>query len=659
MKFRQMHMDFHNPAYVENIGKDFDKAKFQKFLKKSRVNAVTLFGRCMYGYCYYYSEVFERHPHLERDLLRGEIEACNEIGVETAIYLSAGFDQNLLMQHPDWALVSEMHREPTLEHVSSSVLLICLNNEEYMSKLLAQIDEVIRLFPTNKRIFLDIVNIWPCVCDRCRASMEKEGLDCTDPEDVRAFAKKIFDSYLKRVGERAAQSGCKIEIFHNSGHIPKGNYNFLNVNSHFEMESLPTGGWGYDHFPLSAKYVQNLGKEYLGMTGRFHRTWGEFGGYKHPDALVYETSLNLALGAKCSIGDHMNYNGTIEENVARMVEKSYRIVEKKEKWCDDVENIADIALLSAEAEYNLSHPDAEIASARSESDIGCFRLLKEGKYLFTVIDSEMDFSPYRAIIVPDGIRLRDKTVKKLKEFSARGGKIIAFGDSVLQDGDFVLDFGARGGEMLPPKNYFTNLFDIPSLAKTEFLMTEPCYRIEAERPLAYLNDIWYDRAKGKSGSTFHMPPKKQFVSPFICEGADGIYVAGNLCRDYFANGSLAVAETFFYLCDKVLGKKTLQTDLPTAAVVTMQHSKKLGCDVLHLLYAPVIREGNGLGVIRELLPLLHTRVCLRLKKKPASMRRVPSGSEMPFSAEKEGEDWVVRFTVSRFTCHLMIEICYE
>jgi hypothetical protein len=33
--------------------------------------------------------------------------------------------------------------------------------------------------------------------------------------------------------------------------VPKGSHAFLKWNSHLELESLPTGGWGYDHFPLS------------------------------------------------------------------------------------------------------------------------------------------------------------------------------------------------------------------------------------------------------------------------------------------------------------------------------------------------------------------------------------------------------------------------
>ena len=90
-------------------------------------------------------------------------------------------------------------------------------------------------------------------------------------------------------------------VFHNGGHMPKGNARINAAQSHYELESLPTGGWGYDHFPLSALWAAAGDKEYLGMTGKFHTSWGEFGGYKHPNALLYEVLLSAALGAKCSV----------------------------------------------------------------------------------------------------------------------------------------------------------------------------------------------------------------------------------------------------------------------------------------------------------------------------------------------------------------------
>ena len=103
-------------------------------------------------------------------------------------------------------------------------------------------------------------------------------------------------------------------VFHNSGHVTVGDTEILKHFSHLELESLPTGGWGYDHYPMSAAYCRNLGLDFLGMTGKFHTTWGEFGGIKHPNALRYECAAMLANGSKCSVGDQLHPDGALDES---------------------------------------------------------------------------------------------------------------------------------------------------------------------------------------------------------------------------------------------------------------------------------------------------------------------------------------------------------
>ena len=141
---------------------------------------------------------------------------------------------------------------------------------------------------------------------------------------------------------------------------------------------IPTGGWGYDHFPMSASYVRNLGKDYLGMTGKFHASWGEFGGFKHPNALLYETSLSLAMGAKCSIGDQLHPSGAMNLSTCRLIGSAYREVQKKEPWCRGVKAVKEIGVLSSVS----ANPDRYMEDRNPLSDVGASRMLLEGKLLF-------------------------------------------------------------------------------------------------------------------------------------------------------------------------------------------------------------------------------------------------------------------------------------
>ena len=136
--------------------------------------------------------------------------------------------------------------------------------------------------------------------------MRKEGYALDDEKQVKLFAEKIYLEYAQKIRDAVDSVKPGLPVFQNAGTTPRGKRNIEATSSHNEIESLPTSSWGYDNLPVTAKYVQTHDKEYLAMTGKFHKGWGEFGGYKHKNALIYETALAVALGAKCSIGDQLH-----------------------------------------------------------------------------------------------------------------------------------------------------------------------------------------------------------------------------------------------------------------------------------------------------------------------------------------------------------------
>ena len=62
------------------------------------------------------------------------------------------------------------------------------------------------------------------------------------------------------------------------------------------------------------------------MTGKFHHLWGEVGGYKKPEALIYECGAMLAQGARCSIGDHLHPTGSLDQSTYRTIAGAYEHV---------------------------------------------------------------------------------------------------------------------------------------------------------------------------------------------------------------------------------------------------------------------------------------------------------------------------------------------
>ena len=72
---------------------------------------------------------------------------------------------------------------------------------------------------------------------------------------------------------------------------------------HIEVESLPTGGWGCNYLPYVGRLARSFGLPLLGMTGRFHRSWGDMASLKPEAALRYECGQIAMHGLTVSVGD--------------------------------------------------------------------------------------------------------------------------------------------------------------------------------------------------------------------------------------------------------------------------------------------------------------------------------------------------------------------
>ncbi|MBC7959067.1 MAG: family 10 glycosylhydrolase, partial [Vallitaleaceae bacterium] len=276
LKFRQVHLDFHTSEKIQNIGQAFDKDQFQSALKTGHIDSITVFSKCHHGWAYHPSTANEIHPHLNFDLLGAMIEAAHEINVNTPVYLSAGLDEKITRKHPEWLF---RNKDESTTWASSfdapGFHLLCFNSP-YLDVLLHQIEEVVQNYDADG-IFLDIVSPKPCYCQNCVATLLSEGKDPYDEQNAISLGERVYANYTDKVRKTIDAYKPGLPVFHNAGHISKGRHDLVHMNTHLELESLPTGGWGYDHFPLSSRYVQTLNIDFLGMTGKFHTSWGEFG----------------------------------------------------------------------------------------------------------------------------------------------------------------------------------------------------------------------------------------------------------------------------------------------------------------------------------------------------------------------------------------------
>ncbi len=644
MNFRQVHLDFHTSEKIDNIGKEFSKENFQKALKIGHIDSITLFSKCHHGWAYHPSKTNKMHPGLDFDLLKAQIEAAHEIGVKTPVYLSAGCDEKAVREHPEWRFENIDHYFDNFSKPGYHWL--CMNTP-YLDYLLEQIKEVVTNYDADG-IFLDIVGVRPCCCGKCMGDMLKLGMNPNDMKDIVSFGERVYKNYLKRVRETIDSVKPGLPVFHNGGHIRQGRRDLAFANSHFELESLPTGGWGYDHFPISARYIQNLGREYLGMTGKFHNSWGEFGGFKHPNALRYEVMLSAAHGAKCSIGDQLLPNGKMDMTTYEIIGKAYGELEEKEEWIKDAKPVCDVALLSYETILNLGISEDRRTSL-TLPDIGAGRILIEGNYQFSIVDSEVDFNQYKVMILPDDILLNDELKEKLKAFIKNGGKILASGNSGIENNKFVFDFGAQyDGEGEYQPSYIRMSEDAN---ETDYIMYSPYNKIKLTdgKTIANVAEPYFNRTAEHFCSHKHSPSSGICKNPGVVMGKDGIYIAWKIFTDYAENGELIAKNTVIKALDLLLGnEKILVTNLASMGVATLFEQENRY--VAHLLYAVPTKRGKNTEIIEDIYPVSDITLKLKLQKTVKGVYLAPQKTEIPYKYEN-GYVKVENITVD---CHQMI-----
>ena len=497
-----------------------------------------------------------------------------------------------------------------------------------------------------------------------QAKMEAQGLDWTSPEDRLKFTEQTQIEFFERVSKAARRGNPKRPLFFNFGHVRRGRRDILKYFSHLEIESLPTAFWGYEHFPVSARYVDTLGIEFLGMTGKFHHLWGEVGGYKKPDALLYECGAMLAQGAKCSIGDHLHPTGSVDQTTYRTIAGAYAHVKDCEPWVEGSVNRAEIAVLSAEA---ASRPRlAGIPGHHVDADEGVVRLLLEGKFTFDVLDLESDFSGYRLLILPDVIDVSAKLKAKIAAFAKAGGRVLLTGKSGIDPKKgFVFDVGAKwrgpspykeGDYLLPVKQLRASFVDDP------LFMYEVAERIEAKtgHSLGDIYDPYFDRA-AKHFSGHVNTPSQPDPSGFAAGSENGafVYMAHPLFTAYKRIGAVAMLEIAEKVVAHALGQqRMIETSLPRAGRATLRRQAKEKRDVLHLLHAtPALRgniRGDNVQPIQDVVTLKDIAVSIEVDEKVRGVRLVPSGEALEFTTRKGR----VEFTVPELHGHQMVEIAY-
>ncbi|HSW45604.1 MAG TPA: alpha-amylase family protein [Phycisphaerae bacterium] len=654
MRRRQIHMDFHTSPFVPDVGSRFDPERMASMLGKANVNSVTCFAKCHHGMFYYNSKVGPRHPSLKFDMLKETLRACHKKDIAVPAYVSVEWDVYAGQTHPEWCIVSPESKVPgprldPMPGCSWPTLCVLTGYRRYVADT---VKELVSNYDVDG-VFFDIVEDLDNCNETALARMREEGVDINDRNSRMMFQRRVMVDFMREFHNLIQEIRRGTPVFYN-GRINIAMRESLPYLTHLEVESLPSGFWGYDHFQRIGRHVRTLGKPFLGMTARFHKSWADFGTLKNESAMEYECLTAVAHGGGCSIGDQMHPRGTLEPATYEIIGRIYEKVRDLEPWSEDATPVAQVGVLSLLT--NPAFPKEEATAA----DTGATAMLNETHHLFDLLDEQSRFEDYDLLILPDQIAPDAKLLKRLKQYLAQGGRILASYKSLLDEraGRFALPaLHVEYKSSLDHCPFYIRLEkdfgrDIPAI---DYCMYEAGLRVRATGKAtvgATVIEPYFNRTVNHFCSHFQTPPARSTRDPVVVLTGRTAYINAPIFGAYARNGNLIYRQIVSACIERLLPQRVVRTSLPSCGRVSVLE-QKVGRErrrIVHLLNYPTTRRFGTLEVIEEPLPLNDVAVELACPARVKSVGCVPGRQPLPF-AQAGG---IARFVLPQMLGHQAI-----
>ena len=648
----QTHLDFHTSPDILGIGSKFSKENFQKALKIGNLESITIFAKCHHGLCYYPTKVGTMHPNLMFDFTGAMLEAAHEIGVRAPIYITAGWSDLDAVGHPEWREVTKQGKyhvcssfdplaSPDSPRGFGSWQMLCLNDGEYAKHIYELTEEICKRYLVVDGLFYDIcVMTDACYCETCKKGMIESGLNPLVEEDARHYFIIKRQTFMQKCSDILKKYHPNATIFFNSGGADQYKPQYHMYQSHFEMEDLPTAWGGYDKLPIRAKYFSNTGKNYIGMTGKFHLDWGEFGGFKSKEALKFEVASMALYGAGCSIGDHMHPDGEMELQTYENIGYAYQYLKQIAPFCYGGKSTANIGVY-------LSLDPAE--------NEGISLILLENQLDFDVI-LHNNFEQFDIVIIPSKVVLEEEALALLNSYIEKGGKLIFMADALVKDGKFQIDCGL---EYIGMSEYDCDY--LISCEKQENLPNAPmlCYipghrtknidaQIKAEFITPYFNRT-YAHFCGHKNTPYN---KNSLHFPAIAKKNNIVYLSHSLPKLYHTFGSIFHKYYFIFALKNIYqGGMVTVEGLGSQGRCRMiyQEEEKRYC--LNIVYGTPIKKGCA-EIIEDIMPIYNIKVTVSIKQPIQKVYLGVTGEELVF----QSFDDRIEFIVPKIQCHTSIII---
>ena len=582
--WRKVHLDYHNSQHMPRVGDAFEPSEFGDRLAQAHVDSIVVFAKDMHGYFYYPSDYGPVHPGLSVDLLGQQVAACRERNIKVYAYYCVTWDNYLAERHPEW-LVWKRDRTTYLPKFDETPgwTALCLSNPDFVDLVLEHSHECITRY--------ELDGIWydmplpiggECFCRNCLASIRAAGADPFDVGAQRAHKQQLLVRFMRRTHALAHTLRPSLQVDQN-------NQTRLGLGArapfldNIDIEALPTAFWGYLYYPTNVRYARTFGVSVCGMTGRFQRSWADFGGLKHPHQLRAELAGIVAHGAQCDIGDQLPPSGRLDRAVYETIGACYAEIKQLEPYLEKAAPVVEAAIVVR----GLPLDDigrADENNTLSISVLGATKLLMEEHIQFDIVDADGDIERYRLLVLPDALPVDEGLVQQLRAYVKNGGRIIASHEALRLHGTEQI-WAEELGLTYQGESPFTPVYlklrspllaDLPDY---EYALYDGAAQWQTENEevvLANLGEPLFQRS-AEHYTSHNQTPFDHVTNYAAVIHRDRIAAAAfPLAASYYRHGYWIYREIFRRLVRTLLPVRLVETNAPISAEVTVTHQAATG-----------------------------------------------------------------------------------
>jgi hypothetical protein len=472
--YRRLIFDMEIPAFDERFLSQYDPAKMGEFYASVNTAAVQFHTKTLSGWCLWPTKVGEMHPALRgRDMVAAHIATLERHGIAVAAYYGSIFDNWAFARNPGWRIVPVQGwvRNPA-DPANDRHGVCCPNSPGYRDYIAAQAADLFERYEFEIA-FVDMT-FWPCVCgcQHCRERLGAELPEKVDWADPRWAAfqnarQQWMEEYTGFITDTIKRASPGIFAYHNFGPVMKDWWRAQPATVARHQDTLGGDFYGDETEQLIVmKMMNNLAAtrpvEFVTFATRSSREHVEL---KRPEELRGHMLSAAAESTAFLWIDALDIVGTPAPNAARYITEAFETMVPYEPHLggDPIEDVA--VYFSSESRLSFDTngtPLSELRppSYRGAADFphmtairGACRALRRAHIPFGIITRDhLDrLDRYRAIVLPNVLRMDAEEVDAIRAYVERGGRVYASKytslletNGVLHD-DFMLAdvFGVR------------------------------------------------------------------------------------------------------------------------------------------------------------------------------------------------------------------------